>query len=316
MPRAALVPLMVLGGALVALQSRVNGALADEIGTGLRAAALAAVVSFGCGLAIITAFVVSTPAGRRSLRRLTHARHIGRLRWYETLGGLGGAFFVASQGLAVGTVGLALFIVAFTAGQSLSSLVVDHTGLGPGNAQPASAGRIVAASCAIAAVLLKSVDRLDAGATWTTVGLALVAFGAGTAQAVQQALNGRVSRAAGAPATTWNNFIVGTTALLALLAVSFLADGHVKRLPDAGWHYLGGLLGIGFIVIAAIAVRTYGVLVLGLCMIAGQVVTAEIIDIADPAVRTGPLGLLGGAVALAGALTALALSHIRDTLDR
>ncbi|GAA1730144.1 DMT family transporter [Aeromicrobium alkaliterrae] len=312
-PRAAMVPLMVLAGALVAFQSRVNGALADQIGTGLRAGTLAAVISFGSGLLVITLIVATTGSGRQSMRRLAHARSSKRLRWYELIGGLGGAFFVASQGIAVGTIGVALFIVAFTAGQSLSSLAVDHVGFGPGGVQAVSVGRTIAAACAIVAVLLKAVEQLDAGATWLTVGLALLAFLAGVAQAVQQAVNGRVSAVVASPATTWNNFLVGTTALLVLLAVSFLVDGHIGSLPTAGWYYLGGVLGIGFIMVAAIAVQAYGVLVLGLCMIAGQVVTAEILDVVDPAVEVGGLGLLGGAVALVGVVVALLLTPPRPT---
>ena len=308
LPRAAMVPLMVLAGALVALQSRVNGALADEIGSGLRAGSLAAVVSFGSGLAVISVVVVTTSSGRTSMRRLAHARAVKRLRWYELLGGLGGAFFVASQGIAVGTIGVALFIVAFTAGQSLSSLVVDHIGFGPGGAQRASTGRAVAAAFAIVAVLLKALDQIETGATCLTLALALLAFATGVAQAVQQALNGRVSKVVGSPATTWNNFVVGTTALLVLLAASFLVDGQVDGLPTTGWLYLGGVLGIGFIMVAAIAVHAYGVLVLGLCMIAGQVVTAEVLDVIDPAVEVGPLGIAGGAVALVGVVVALALT--------
>jgi transporter family-2 protein len=311
LPRAVLVPLMLLAGALVAVQSRINGGLADEIGTGLRAGVLAAVISFGSGLVVISVLVASTRSGRASMRRLAQARRNGRLRWYEVLGGLGGAFFVASQGIAVGTIGVALFIVAFTAGQSLSSLAVDHLGFGPGGAQSVSVARTVAAACAIVAVLLKAVEQVDAGATWLTVGLALLAFATGLAQALQQALNGRVSAVVGTTATTWNNFVVGTLALLVLLVVAFLVDGHVEGLPTAGWYYLGGVLGIGFIMVAAVAVHTFGVLVLGLCMIAGQVVMAEVLDVLDPSVEVGGLGLLGGAVALAGVVVALALSAPR-----
>ncbi|RYJ03402.1 MAG: EamA-like transporter family protein, partial [Actinomycetales bacterium] len=138
-PRAAMVPLMVLAGALVALQSRVNGALAEEIGSGLRAGSLAAVISFGSGLAVISVVVVTTASGRASMRRLAHARAVKRLRWYELLGGLGGAFFVASQGIAVGTIGVALFIVAFTARP------VDARPGGPGLRHRCRAGRAAGA---------------------------------------------------------------------------------------------------------------------------------------------------------------------------
>jgi len=48
--RLAAVPLMLVAGALVAVQSQINGRLAEEIGTGMRAGVLAAVISFGTGL--------------------------------------------------------------------------------------------------------------------------------------------------------------------------------------------------------------------------------------------------------------------------
>ena len=54
------------------------------------------------------------------------------------LGGLFGAFLVATQGLTVGTIGVALFSVAITAGQASSGLIVDHFGIGPSGHQPFS----------------------------------------------------------------------------------------------------------------------------------------------------------------------------------
>ena len=52
---------MVGIGCLVALQSEVNGRLADELGSGLRAGALAAVVSFGSGLVVLALVALWCP---------------------------------------------------------------------------------------------------------------------------------------------------------------------------------------------------------------------------------------------------------------
>ncbi len=313
--RILTVPLMVVAGAGVALQSRINGSLAGELGDGLRAAILAAVISFGSGLVLVTLVAIGTRHGRVSMRRLRDGLRGGpaarRLHWPELLGGLSGAFFVASQGIAVGVIGIALFIVAYTAGQSLSSVVVDHLGFGPAGRQHATPPRMVAAAFAVVAVLLKAFDQLQTTSTWVTVGLAVLAFVAGTGQAVQQALNGRISAVAGPVATTWNNFLVGTLALLVVLGASFTVDGRLVGLPSDPWLYLGGAMGIVFIAIAAITVHVHGVLVLGLCMIAGQVVCAEVLELFEPAAEVGALGVAGGLVAILGVVIALALRPAR-----
>lgn len=52
--------------------------------------------------------------------------------------------------------------------------------------------------------------------------------------------------------------------------------------------------------------QIHGVLVLGLCSIAGQVVAAEVIEVLDPSVEVSWLGLLGGLLAVVGVVVALA----------
>jgi transporter family-2 protein len=309
---------MLLVGALVTVQSRVNGSLAGQLGDGLRAGALAAVVSFGSGLLLLTLVVLSHRRRRAGLVRLRDAlrgegpQGLRRLRPVHLLGGLCGAFFVASQGIAVGVIGVALFIVAFTAGQSVASLVVDHVGLGPGGHQPVSRPRAIAALFAVAGVTVKVLDDLDGSGLGAALGLALLALVAGCLQAVQQALNGRVSQVGGPLATTWNNFAVGTSALLVLLLVSLLAPGRLDAFPTDWWYYVGGVLGVGFIAISAVTVQIHGVLVLGLCSIAGQVVAAEVLEVVDPDVDVSPAGLLGGALAVVGVVVALVARRLDE----
>lgn len=304
--RALSVPLMLLGGGLVALQSQLNSHLAQGLGTGLRAGAGAALWSFGSGLVILTALVLLVPGGRGGVGRLTGAIRSGELPWWKAIGGLLGAYFVAAQGITVGTIGIALFIVAFTAGQSSASILVDRWGLSPAGRHPVSAPRLVAASFAVVAVALKAGDQLSTDAGALLIPFALLALVAGVLQAVQQALNGHVSRTAGSLTTTWNNFLVGTTGLAVLFAISLLVDGEITGLSPDWWAYLGGLCGMVFIWIASWTVHVHGVLVLGLCMIAGQVVTAEIIEL----VVSGPVGmvgLLGGGLTVLGVVIALAI---------
>ncbi len=305
--RLAAVPLMLCAGGLVAVQSQINGRLAQEIGSGMRAGVLAAVISFGTGLIVLVVATASTPRLRRQFRAFVAVVRERRLVPAELVGGLLGATLVASQGLAVGTIGVALFSVAVTAGQSASALLVDHLGFGPAGHQPLSIPRAVAALFSVAAVVIATAGRSVAGLSVAVVSLALLALVAGAGTSVQQAVNGRVSRVVGPWVTTLNNFTVGTAGLLIAFGLSLLRRGHVEALPRQPWLYLGGLLGICFIWLAALLVRVHGVLVLGLSVIAGQVVGAVVIEASVTETHIGAAGYVAAGLTVLGVLVALGL---------
>ena len=305
--RLAAVPLMLAAGALVAVQSQINGHLAQEIGSGMRAGLLAAVISFGSGLVALLVVTAAVPRLRRQLGLFVASIKDGRLIPIELVGGLLGACLVASQGLAVGTIGVALFSVAVTAGQSASALLVDHLGFGPAGHQPLSLPRAVAALFAVAAVVIATAGRSVAGFSVAVVSLAVLALVAGAGTSVQQAVNGRVSRVVGPWMTTLNNFTIGTVGLLVVLALSFLRHGDIGALPTQPWLYIGGLLGICFIWLAAVLVRVHGVLVLGLSVIAGQVVGAVLIEASVTGSHVGLADYLAAGLTVVGVLVALGL---------
>ena len=304
--RIAAVPLMLAAGAMVSMQSHLNGELAVELGTGARAGFGAAAISFGSGLILVGVITAVLPSGRRGVGGLRTALAARRLRPAEMIGGAFGAFLVATQGLTVGTIGVALFSIAVTAGQSSSALLVDHFGLGPSGHQPLSIPRLIAATFAVVAVILAAGERLAAAVGWQTAVFAILALLAGAGTAIQQAINGRVSAVGGPWATTLNNFIVGTTVLLACLALSALADGQfAERLPREPLLYAGGAMGVAFIWLAAVLVKVHGVLVLGLAMIAGNVMGAEAIELAGGDARIGWVGVLAGALTILGVMIAV-----------
>ena len=303
--RVAAVPLMFVGGGLVAGQSQINGRLAHELGDGPRAGLAAASVSFGSGLVVVCLIAVCMPSARAGARRFLAARRSGELPWIWTLGGVLGAFLVASQGFTIATIGVALFSVAVTAGQATSGLLVDHLGIGPSGRQHLTSPRIVAAVFAVAAVVLAAGERLVEQFSLTTAGLALLPLVAGAGAALQQGMNGRVSHVGGPWVTTVNNFVVGTSALLVVLAASLLVPGHLHGLPGTWWMYLGGTMGVGFISLAALLVRVHGVLVLGLCMIAGQIITAEVIEVLSDDPHVGVIGVVAGLLTVVGVAVAL-----------
>ncbi|MGE9349394.1 DMT family transporter [Isoptericola variabilis] len=314
--RAVGVALAIVAGFAAALQSRVNGTLATETGTAFGTAAL----SFGSGLVLLTLALPFSRAGRAALGQvaagLRRGGAAGGLRWWECLGGLGGAFYVMSQGLTVDALGVAVFTIALVAGQSVSSLVIDRLGLAPGGVRLVTVGRALGPVLTVVAVVVVS----GAGAATAALGLALFPLVAGVLQSFQQALNGRVraavrpsddattGRDGGVLAATFVSFLVGTAALLVVFGVSLVVDGAPTgalptRMPADLLLYSGGLLGIVFIALQAAVVQRIGVLLLGLGMIAGQVVGALVLDVVSPAVAPP-----GAATYVGAALTLVAVA--------
>ncbi|GAA1874786.1 DMT family transporter [Myceligenerans crystallogenes] len=288
------VVLAVAGGVGSAVQSRVNGTLAGHVDSGF----LAAVISFGTGLVLLSVAMAFSRRGRAGLRRLAAALRDGALRPWQALGGAAGGFFVASQGLAVGSLGVAVFIVAFVTGQSIGSLAVDRFGVGPGGVRLVTIPRAVGPILTVVAVGVAMAD--DARAP-SALALAVLPLLAGVGSAWQQAVNGRVRAAAGdVLAATFVNFVVGTTALVVALGISMLFDGVPDgALPANPLLYTGGLIGVAFIAISAAIVHRIGVLVLTLAMIAGQITGALALDVISPdAAPPGPLTYAGAALTL------------------
>ncbi|MGH3755392.1 MAG: DMT family transporter [Pseudonocardiaceae bacterium] len=296
-------------GAAVAVQARINGELGQRIGDGL----IAALLSFLGGLLLLALVAATRPRMRRGLGRVRAAVRDRRLRPYQLLGGICGAFLVFCQGLTVATIGVAGFTVAVVAGQAASALLVDRVGVGPGGPRAVSVRRVAGAVLALAAVVLAMSDRLGAShVLWLALAPAL----AGVGTAWQQAVNGRIGAAArqdGPPLAAMLpaalvNSGVGTVALALVAAVEVAMRGLPEPLPAQPWLYLGGALGVLFIGAAAVTVPITGVLLLGLGTVAGQLVGALLLDLFVPAGdnQLTVTTLIGTALALV-AVTVIAL---------
>jgi transporter family-2 protein len=297
----------LLCGAGVAAQARINGELGARLHDGLAAA----VISFGSGFLILAFAAATVPSMRRGLRQVSAAVGKGELRWWQLLGGVCGALLVMSQGVTVATLGVAVFSVALVAGQSASSLAVDRLGVGPTGRHPLSANRVVGAALTVVAVLVAVADRLGHPAT---LALALLPAIAGVGTSWQAAVNGLVREYAGAALPpAFVNFAAGSAALVVAFAAEVMIRGWpTGSLPREPWLYLGGCIGVAFIAVAASVVRRTGVLLLSLGTIAGQVVTATLIDIALPGRHATPSAMtfLGvGLTLVAVVLAALPLDR-------
>lgn len=293
----------VLVGSLTAIQARMNGQLSIAMDNGLGAA----FYSFGSGLLVMVLVLLFVPAVRRGVLGIPGALRRGELRWWQVMGGVLGGFFVAVQATVVPVVGVALFTVAVVAGQSSTSLLVDHWGLGPAGVQRVTRARVLSAGIAIIAVLIAVWQRLE-GESMPLLPI-LFAVSAGLLFSVQQAVNGRVAAASGQPlAATFMNFMFGSVVLGAVfgLGLSALGEDFTGLFHAPWWAYLGGLIGIAFITIGAYTVPLVGVLVFALMSIMGQLLGSLALDIFAPTPGSDvSVGLLLG-VALAGVSVAVA----------
>jgi len=214
--------------------------------------------------------VLVRPATRAQLRAV---RRWPVPRWTLSAGA-GGALVVLSGVVAVETIGVAAFSVAFFAGQVAFGLVLDRLGVAPGGRRSLTAVRVGAAALAIVAVVAsqagREVDDLEPAL------LAFVAL-AGAASALQSSANGRITAAIRDPvAATAVNVMVGV-GVLAIVAVTGGAFDGVTW-PAAPWLYTGGLLGVTIVLSLAIATAALGVLRTTILMLAAQLVTAFVVD--------------------------------------
>lgn len=292
MTRARMPAWIALGGAVVvgvltAVQARVNGQLGARLDDGL----VAAVVSFGSGLVILIVLSAALPVGRRGMAALVAGVRSRSIPWWMLAGGAAGALTVATQGIAVGIIGVSLFTVGVVAGQALSGLLLDRVGYGPAGVVAVTVPRVVGGALALGAVgIALTGDGLSGIPLWMLVLPLLTGIGI----AWQQATNGRLRQRVGTPLTaTFVNFVGGTLILVVAALIHVGIVGMPAAFPTEAWLYLGGAIGVVYIFMSAALVAQTGVLLLGLGAVVGQLGTSFALDALWPAPASpGPLQAL------------------------
>lgn len=281
-----LLMLMILAGMAIPSQGRINAALGAEAGDPF----LAGLISFLTGLVLIAALAWATPVGRRTMREVGPALKSGAVKWWYMLAGCAGAFFVLTQTLTIGLIGVAVFTVAVVTGQTVGGLLWDRIGLGPAGRMRISPVRAAGALLTVVAVtwaVSPQMQGSEQGLLWMLL-LVIAPFAAGLLNSGQQALNGRQSAAYGSaiPATLFN-FVSGTILLVVVWAIKLISAGPgTGSLPTEWWYYIGGPLGVAFIGLGAVLVTKVGVLLAAMGMIAGQLIGSLILDLVFPAPGT------------------------------
>jgi transporter family-2 protein len=271
--------LAAISGFMIALQARANGELSHRMGNAIEAA----LVSFGSGLIIITLISFFNPAIKSGMRNLRSAVSKKEIPVWTLFAGMLGGSFVAVQTQIVPIIGVAIYSVASIAGQTAASLVVDRIGLTGGGKKQITVRRVAAAGVTVLAVLISVLDRIDA----KNLSIFAVVFGcfAGAIVGVQRALNGQINESSKQSfATSWLNFIMGTTFLVIFLSIGVLINrAEVVALPSGPWWmYTGGTIGVIYIAFTSTIVQHLGVLTFTLISVGGQLVGSLLIDLYSP----------------------------------
>ena len=271
--------LSALSGVLIAAQSRINGALSDEMGDSLEAA----IVSFFTGLIIVSLIALFHKDIRAGFTQIFKATKAGKMPPWTLAAGVLGASFVAMQTHVVPIAGVALFTVASLAGQTAISLWVDKLGLSGGAKSLITKRRVIAAFITVIAVVVSAWDRFSmSDFSITAIGLALFA---GSWVGVQRALNGRINSFSNKSfATSLLNFMTGTSFLLFLLLLRSLFTDHSLNNFTSGpwWMFLGGTVGVIYIALSAHIVQHLGVLEFTLFSVGGLLIGSLLIDLVFP----------------------------------
>jgi transporter family-2 protein len=260
------------------------------------------------------------PRGRAGLAAILPAVRSRAFPRIYVLAGAIGALFVFAQSFTVGILGVALFTVATVTGQTVSGLLVDRLGIGPAGRKSVTGIRIVGCLLTIAAVAWAVSPRFTGTAGGTGGAGALPDGGpsalllplllpvlAGFLMSFQQAMNGTATVHYGTPiAATLVNFVAGCLVLWTAYGIKLSVAGPGNPLPGEWWYYVGGPMGCVFIGLGALLVRSLGVLVTGLGMIAGQLLGSLALDVILPAPGTvvAPATVLGTILTLAAIVLA------------
>ena len=264
----------LIAGVLVAFQSRINGGLGLALDDGVGAA----LYSFTSGWVLIALVTLFSKSARAGLARIFQLLRTDQLPVWMILGGAFGGFLVMTQGLAAGSLGIALFTVAVVAGQGISAIVIDSRGWFGVEKRKLNFSRVAGA-----AIVVLGVGMVSESPSIGTILLLALPFLAGLGLGFQQAANGKVRISSeSAIAATFLNFAMGSGVLLIAKLISLPFVGLPTTLPTQWWLYIGGFSGVIFIAIQILVVGRIGVLGLGVLLGTGQLLGSLLIDVAFP----------------------------------
>jgi len=273
--------LALIIGSLTSVQSRINGQLSKDIHNGIAAA----LISFLTGWLFVTMVCLFWKPDRNGLANIWKALRARKLKPWEVIGGMGGGFFVAIQSSTVPIIGVAIFTICAVGGQTISSMIVDLIGLSPSGKHKVTPVRAITAIVTLISVTIAVYPDLQSSTfRFAPIVLAIIV---GIVVSFQQAINGRVNVVSTRPlATTFVNFLMGSTVLSIALVINLARGGTIGALPAHFVVYMGGIIGVIYIAVSAFTVRHIGILNMILFSVTGQLIGALLLDWLAPAAHT------------------------------
>lgn len=288
----------MLAGTLSPMQSAVNG----EAGKFMNDGHASAVISGSGAFILMAIMVLSRKETRQQFLAIPKVMRSHTIPVWNWFAGLVGAMVIFSEGVAVSTLGVAIFQTSLIAASVLSCLLCDRFGIGVEEKKFFTAKRIVGAIIAITAAMVVVSPQWEQP---HYIILAILPILAGLGAGWQPAGNSTVAKATGSMTTAiaWNIVVGYSVLLIPFIFRLIIGDIHLN-LPDHWWMYLGGPLGCSSIACMAFLVRGIGLLLLGIASTAGQLIGSVIIDLAFPSLghEVYTSTFIGIALTLAGTI--------------
>jgi transporter family-2 protein len=269
------IPLLLVVGALLALQAAAN----VQLSAAMASPSAASTLQLGIGAALLVALAAAAGS-------LGGFDLLSRAEPWQLLGGLGSAVYITAGILVLPRLGAVVAVGLFTTGQMLGSLLLDSFGwLGVAQEAPGAAALAGAVAVVTGAGL---VVRAQAGAAleeavrgrrqWIAVALA-----AGAVLPVQGAINAQLNAELDAPmAVGAFSFLVATTAMALALAAILAGGAPRPRLAPLArvpwWAWLGGACGATYVTSVFLLIPEIGAAPVVVLTVAGQQLASVAID--------------------------------------
>mmetsp|Transcript_6880 Transcript_6880/g.13708 ORF Transcript_6880/g.13708 Transcript_6880/m.13708 type:complete len:374 (-) Transcript_6880:202-1323(-) len=319
--KLACVLLALCAGACLATQSAMNGALKVPLDSGLMASMISFVVGVATLLLIVPFSLWQKPRDQGPNPRPLYW-------WLWCAGGLIGVYYVVSATFLGPKLGFGLFFASVIAGQLICSILVDHFAFLDLTKKPATVWRIGSMLVVFAGAIMAIVDKIDAGQVdvGRTVGYVIVSFIAGCGMTIQAPINSAftIRRGTLPHRTALLSFSVGTVMVILIWGVSVGVIGgglsQVHTDETVWWMYLGGVLGVVYVVAAIALAPILGIAWFFIAVIAGQLLMSLFIDsfglFNSTKIRISALRIVGVVLVFVGAASFRLLPLQPETMQK
>ena len=270
------VPLLLLIGSLLAVQSAANVQLSAAMASPFGASTL----QLGIGAALLV--TVSALAGSLGALELADDAEP-----WQLVGGLGSALYITAGILIFPRLGALVAVGLFIAGQMFASLILDGFGWLGVAQDPLDIAGLAGAGAVLLGVWLIVRAQTRAGELELTVrnrsGWVLLGLIAGAVLPVQGAINAQLNARLDAATTVGAfSFLVATVAMMLALLVVLAAGARRPRVQPLRtvpwWGWLGGLCGATYVTAVFLLIPEIGAAPVVMLTVAGQQLASVAVD--------------------------------------